>query len=407
MIESMSESKNKSQAELTKRVPDLGWFHRYPARFPSSILIEIIETVQDKLGRTPNLLLDPFAGTGTTLSAARQMGMPSIGVELTHLGILIAQVRLNPLDNPETALAITEELAPLKPLAEDPRLSDDLVRWVGIENALVFSNYIERIKSITDNKLKNWLQVAISSALRASSCWLPGSIKAQVDPSRTPSAIGPNLVRAARALVRDCNVESRKFIPDTPVFVMKGDAQYIPLLKGAVDAVVTSPPYVTMYDYFDVQRLSYMAFGWPQERHLQIGRTKGISVDGRGFIPPSAMIEWYTKEYGGENTIQGRSLRAYLQSMRLHFSEIERVLRSGGVIAYAIANSFRRGRPFRLVDAFIEIISEFKFHDIHSKPRMNSNRRILPSGRDPKTGRFSSSITTPAVDEQVIYAIRK
>jgi len=401
----MTEGQDGYRAKISEKTPELRWFHRYPARFHGRVVVEILATVCDKLGMLPGLVLEPFAGTGSALAAARQMGIPSIGVELTHLGLLIAQVRLNPPDDLTLCFSIAEELARLKPDDKRFLIPDELVLWIGIDNASVLAQYLEKLNRIEDNKLKNWLQLAISSALRPSSHWLSGSIKPQTDPNRIPSAIGPNLIRAARALMRDCTAESCQSDTHAPSSVIKGDARSLPLKTGMVDAVVTSPPYASMYDYFDVQRLTYLAFGWKREQHLQIGRATRLSVDGVSFMPPALMSEWYYKEYRGEATADGRSLRAYIDSMRAHFAEVERVLRPGGILAYAIANSIRRGRPFRLADMLSELVSEFAFDKVHAEPRVNSTRRILPAGRDPRTGRFSSA-SNPAVDEHVIYAIR-
>ncbi len=386
---------------------ELGWFHRYPARFPASALAEIFASVQEKLEQAPLLVLDPFAGTGSTLAAARQLGLPSVGVELTYLGTLIAQVRLAPPEDLGKALATAEEMALLMPTGKTgnkPSVPEDLVYWIGQNNACVLTKWFTQLSSEQDTKLKRWLQLAISSALRPSSRWLPGSIKPQTDPTRVPPPIGVNLQRAARALARDCRMESKNLT--IPASIKPGDARTLPLESSSVCAVITSPPYATMYDYYDVQRLSYLAFGWPQESYLQIGRSREISKDGSGFTPPPSMENWYCGLYRGEMTLAGRALRAYLQAMRQHFSEIERVLRPGGIIAYAVANSFKSGKTFRLVEAMAELIAEFSFKDISVELRRNSVRRILPAGRDPKTGRFSSS-SQPAVDERVIYAVRQ
>src|SRR5437763_7162952 len=100
----------------------------------------------------------------------------------------------------------------------------------------------------------------------------------------------------------------------------------MPLADQAVDAIITRPPYWKMYDYFDVHRLTYLAFHWPYHSPFQIGRFNGIERDGAGFIPPRFMKDWYTHQFRKENTGDGRSLRAYWCSMRLHVAEAKRVL---------------------------------------------------------------------------------
>ena len=161
-----------------------------------------------------------------------------------------------------------------------------------------------------------------------------------------------------------------------------------------------------MYDYFDVQRLSYIAFDWPWEHELQIGRSSRISKDGVGFSPPRAMMKWYAEIYRGEETVEGRALRAYFRGMRAHLTEAHRVVRPGGVVAYAVANSVRARRVFGLVDAIVELMRDCGFVDVRARRRVGETRRILPLGRSRSTGRFSSKSREVSVDERVIYAVR-
>lgn len=58
------------------RLPDGERFHKQQA--PLALLVRIILSSTDPGG----LVLDPFAGTGTTLVAAEQLGRPSVGVEI-------------------------------------------------------------------------------------------------------------------------------------------------------------------------------------------------------------------------------------------------------------------------------------------------------------------------------------
>src|SRR5258707_536610 len=53
----------------------LGWFHRYPARFAVEALEAMFAGTSQRLGRYPSRVLDPYMGTGSTLAAARQLGI--------------------------------------------------------------------------------------------------------------------------------------------------------------------------------------------------------------------------------------------------------------------------------------------------------------------------------------------
>lgn len=372
----------------------LGRFHRYPARYPGSVLQLLFDEAARRLGHRPSNVLDPFCGTGATMAAARQLGVASVGIELTYLGQLVSRVRLNPPDDVERAFArglgIFEEPLRVRRSSVDPALQ----QWMGNINSVQLTQYLRRLERVGDEREREWLTVALSDSLRPASVWLPGSIKPQRDPEREPPSLCSSAVTALRRLYQDTLMEPDNGISAT---VMEGDARNLIFGAGQYEAVITSPPYFTMYDYFDVQRLSYLAFGWPTPTSAQIGRSSRISPDGVGFQPPRAMRRWYSA-FDKERTIQGRALRAYWNDMHSHLREAFRVLVPGGVVVYAIANTRRQGRLFNLVDSTAELMERVGFTDVEAQKRFLTSSRILPAGRDAKTGRFSANGTAPLTE---------
>jgi hypothetical protein len=340
-------------------------------------------------------------GTGSALAAARQLEIESVGIELFRLGALIARLRLDPPEDLEAAVARADMLSRIKARAAgdvDPNLEG----WMGEQNARRVARYVAGLAFEPDLKVRRFLMLAISAALRPSSKWLAGSIKAQIDPTRVPLDVGVRLRHAARLIAKDCALEANdKQVSAVPLLA---SATLLPFAAGTFDAVVTSPPYWTTYDYASTQRLSYLAFGWPVPLEQQIGRRYGISPDGAGFSMPSALALWYTN-YGGERAELGRALREYTQRIRRHLLEAFRVLTAGGVASYAIANSTRSATKFDLVGAFCELATEAGFCQIETIQRSITSRRILPMGRDLITGRLSST-TTPGIDERIVYMRR-
>src|SRR5207248_2449703 len=107
--------------------PHLGWFHRYPARFHHEVLSQMFDGVERRLGCKPKTILDPFVGTGSTLSFAKQRRISSVGVELTPLAVLISKVRLNPLEDVDIAVELAERIASLETQRQTHSFPDELV----------------------------------------------------------------------------------------------------------------------------------------------------------------------------------------------------------------------------------------------------------------------------------------
>ncbi|MEV0903192.1 hypothetical protein [Actinoplanes sp. NPDC049802] len=287
--------------------------------------------------------------------------------------------------------------------------------WLGVSNARLLTAWLPEIDHLDDVRLRRFVTVALSQSLRPSSRWLIGSVKATADPARMPIPLDQSLRRWARQLARDCVAEQDAHAATGDVFgaarqrgqIQHGDARALPIADASVDAIVTSPPYFVTYDYFDVQRLSYLAFGWPVQRTDQVGAKYGLEPTDRQVGLPPALRSWYEDQYRGERTVLGRALRTYVEDLRTHFAEAARVIAPGGVVAYSVANTVRAGRVFDLAEAFRQLLVEAKFADVQAVPRQQSGRRILPAGRDVQSGRFARDTSNAGVREYIVFATRR
>lgn len=418
----------------TPREVVLGWFHRYPARFAADVVTSMLAQAVIEAARLVETVLDPFCGTGAVVSAGRQLGLAATGLELTTLGAAIGRLRLDPPPDPWAAAAHCEGLIHIPP-ARVSGLGEELTGWLGQENARLLTAWRPAVEAVEDTRLRRFALVALSQSLRPSSRWLADSVKVTADPHRVPIPLAHSLRRWARQLARDCQAEqtalsgadasrhngdggtsadrgagvdgsiganggtgtgrvARDSPRHPPATVLQADARLIPLPDASVDAIVTSPPYFVTYDYFDIQRLSYLAFGWPVRRELQIGaKYRHPSLPAAAGPPtlPTAFRTWYEEDFGAERSTLGRALRAYTDGLRRHLSEAARVVAPGGAVAYSLANTVRAGRVFDLVGGFSELLAEAGFVHVRASPRPQDGRRILPAGRNPATGRFAGS----------------
>lgn len=75
--------------QANRQMPFYRWF-----KYKEGFSAEFVEYVIEELTSSPGVLLDPFAGTGTALFAARRMGWDTIGIELLPVGFFSIEARL-------------------------------------------------------------------------------------------------------------------------------------------------------------------------------------------------------------------------------------------------------------------------------------------------------------------------
>lgn len=82
-------------------------FHRYVGRFPPHLIRALINS----FGATQeDIILDPFCGSGTTLTEARMLGVKAKGIEISPLSAMISRVKSQ---FPEKALPVASLLSEL------------------------------------------------------------------------------------------------------------------------------------------------------------------------------------------------------------------------------------------------------------------------------------------------------
>lgn len=77
--------------QANKTMPFYRWF-KYKEGFSAPLVNYLIDQTRND---RREVLLDPFAGTGAALFAAREKGIQSIGIELLPVGVFVIKARLN------------------------------------------------------------------------------------------------------------------------------------------------------------------------------------------------------------------------------------------------------------------------------------------------------------------------
>jgi hypothetical protein len=229
------------------------WF-RYSAGF-SAPWVE--QEVRDRIASGPVRILDPFAGSGTTLIASQRAGAPSIGLETHPFVARVARAKLRWAADPDAfedragaVLATarpTEWISPPVLMAKIYPL-ETLSMLCGLRDAAARLQAGDEIDELI------WL--ALVGILRA--CSPAGTAQWQyVLPKKSKArAAEPRAAFAAQVALMASDMRNMVDTPDVQARLLEDDARTAESVpEGWATLVITSPPYPNNYDYADATRI--------------------------------------------------------------------------------------------------------------------------------------------------------
>jgi len=245
------------------KLPIHRWF-RYSAGFSADWVVKTI----NNLGlNKDSYLLDPFAGSGTSLIAAESVGINSVGLETHPFIFRIASSKLLWHENPNELLNISSailetaqrNIAPLK-LISSPLLAKCYSKANLAKLEALKAAYLDMHTSAPVWELV-WL--AITSILRPTS--MAGTAQWQyVLPNKPKSVvIDPFDAFCARInIIAEDMLFAQSAGYKVNARIFHYDARNLDAAKFPMfDALITSPPYPNNYDYADATRLELVFWG--------------------------------------------------------------------------------------------------------------------------------------------------
>lgn len=237
------------------------WF-RYSAGFSGAWAEDLI--AQEAKTREVRVL-DPFAGSATTLIAAEQCGVESCGVDAHPFVARVARAKLAYRSSPSDYLAdAVRTLAQAKSLSPELAGYAPLIRRCYTDEALgqldCLRRAVQEVDESSDSGRLVWLTLV--AILRATSHvgtanWqylLPDRRKVRV---AAPFAAFETMMRVMHADMRAIGSVAGPRASFSLADARCRDA----VLPSAFNLVVTSPPYPNNYDYADATRLELTFFG--------------------------------------------------------------------------------------------------------------------------------------------------
>jgi len=314
-------------------------------RYPAKYLPQIARALVRELSEEGETVLDPFAGSGTTLVEAARLARPSLGIDLSPLAVLLSRVKTRPLSAESTGgageRAIDRARAFRSVVVPEFRNRD---YWFPPESLDPLARIRSAIDAEAEPALRDALLVTFLSIVRE--CSNASTYHYKLTRSREPEPITGEAVyaRFAMRVARTAAALDALALP-SPARCIRGEAARVPVPDRSVDAIVTHPPYSISFDFVRVFKI-YLWWLSPDRDTVALDR--GMTGNQRrhtGELPETGIdaIDDLARRVHGRSVRDGLAVAWFYGDMDRALREWRRVLRPGGRLAMYMGDSRAQG----------------------------------------------------------------
>jgi DNA methylase len=261
------------ERERTKHVHRL---HPYLGKF----VPQLVETLLARYVAPGGSVLDPFAGSGTTLVQSLESGYDTTGVDVAAFNCLLMRVKTASYNEFVLESEVRHALGRLGRVGGHSPANGYIGRWFAPRAAAELLAF----RSLTDEyEHADVLRVVLARAARSARL----TTHFDLDFPRSPQ-VGPywchkhkrecRPVERAEHFIRRYAIDTLARIKafarvrprEAEAAVLNGDAREL-AFDGPFDAVITSPPYPGLIDYHEQHRYAYELLGLHDRRELEVG----------------------------------------------------------------------------------------------------------------------------------------
>lgn len=380
-------------------------YHRYPAKFiPQLAKKLILDYTTDR-----DIVCDPFMGSGTTLVESIILKRKAIGVDINPVALLITKAK-------------TKAIEPTKVEIESKKLLNELIResdnlsnketssdnwgailpqteridyWFPEKQKVALGMILDKINRIEDARIRTFFLCAFSNILKNCSRWLMKSIKPTRDKNKKFGDTYKIFSRQIRLMLKK-NKEfyeliGKNKIKESTAIIEMQDARQLPAESGSVSLIVTSPPYVTSYEYADLHQLT--AFWLEYITDLKSFRKEfigSIQKDDGDLPIKSQLAKQICSELRKKDRREAIGVERYFFEMQECFEEMHRILKPNGKACIVIGDTELKKVKIFNAEVFVEIMQNIGFR-LFKIIKRSIPSKILPLTRDSKNGRFTST----------------
>ncbi|MDO5527165.1 MAG: DNA methyltransferase [Prevotella sp.] len=370
-------------------------YHRYPAKFLPNVVKKIIEDY------IPNckMIADLFAGCGTTLVEAKMHGKKSIGTDINPVARLITKVKITPIEPDLLQLAYEKIVSAFDDYNEadycNIQKHERLDYWFTPKQKAYIAFLYDCIRNIdiTDD-IKDFFYVCISHILKNCSWWLQTSTKPQRDMKKNlPNPLSEFKKHCKKMILWNNDfykeLKNKDFL-DIGCEIRQEDARKTSIPSGTVDAIITSPPYVTSYEYADIHQLTSYWMEYMSDisdfRKMFIGTSfsgnKSLSIPDSKHAQNIVDALYHKSKHIAYNVAQ------YFNDMQNVAIEMSRILSPNGYVCVVIGNTTIKDVEIKSAEVFYDFLIKSGLQKVNIIKR-EIPYKLMPTLRDKFTGKFT------------------
>jgi hypothetical protein len=404
-------------------------WYRFVLAYPDHLVTEVVGQFGVKKGQT---VLDPFAGTGTTLVECKKLGIDSVGIDANPMAAFASRVKttwdidLTEFDQRRHDLldSIREPLLSIGVSYPLQYSFDDLFEATSILSDgdgagedladLLPKNWISKIplrKSVLvkkaidelpDDEIADLFRLALAAVVVADASNLGFGPEVYVAKKREDADVYGAFTEKLRRIRGDLEAVQRISEPGKTM-VYCGDARSLTeLVSEPIDFVITSPPYPNEKDYTRTTRLELVLLGFIREKAdlrqvkqiMLRSHTRNVFVadDDSRYVADIPEIQEVAQEVEARRLERGatsgferlyhRVVTEYFGGMYRALEQLQQVMLSGGRLALVLGDQMSYFRvPIRTA-RLLSLIACRKLCYSEVETRVWRTRRATATGMD-------------------------
>ena len=359
--------------------------HAYPAKFPAFLTTKAVQFASQS-GIQPKSIADIFCGCGTVAFEANRMNLDFWGCDLNPVATLIARAKSKNYttcrirDYREQILDLFFQISTSSAMYN--QANERLRYWFKEPQYLDLYRLKLSIEQVVSSRSKyhDLFLCMFSNLLKPCSVWLTKSIKPQVDPNKHPSDVITAFNKQCASVEVAVDQNSKQFTSKIKIATV--DCLSKRTRPPKVDLIVTSPPYVTSYEYADLHQLSSLWLGFANDfRDLRQGSI------GSGH-----------HKYNFEREVKHLNSSGTEMVFKLYFLDMQQVatrchemLNDNGQAFFVIGNTEYKGVRIDNAKHLVESLYQSGFKSVLATKRKITGKILTPYRT--KNGRFTTDTT--------------